>query len=148
MNTKRDLPESIDQYPHIVPITTRWSDNDVYGHINNVVYYSYFDTAANHFLIHRGGLDIDNSPVIGVVVESKCNYHQALQFPENLRAGVRVDKLSDRAVTYGIGIFRENESEAAANGHFVHVFVDRESRRPVMIPDELREALNSILIPA
>lgn len=138
--------ETIDRYPYIVPVTTRWSDNDLYGHINNVTYYSYFDTAANHFLIHAGGLDIERAPVIGVVVESKCSYHAALQYPENLRVGVRVDRLGNRSVTYSIGIFREEEDAPAANGYFVHVFVDRETRRPVAIPDGLRTALERIRI--
>lgn len=141
MDTPRD---TVDRYPYIVPITTRWSDNDIYGHVNNVAYYSYFDTAANHFLIHRGGLDIENGPVIGLVVESKCTYHAALQYPENLRAGVRVDRLGDRSVTWGIGIFRENDDRPAANGYFVHVFVDRETRKAVAIPPEIRKALSEI----
>ena len=135
---------SLTDYPYVVPITTRWNDNDVYGHINNVAYYSFFDTAANHFLIHRGGLDIANAPVIGLVVESKCNYHAPLAYPQPLRAGVRVDKLGNRAVTYGIAIFTETDERAAANGHFVHVFVDRVTRAAVPIPPALRAALETI----
>jgi acyl-CoA thioester hydrolase len=119
-------------------------DNDVYGHINNVVYYSYFDTAANHFLIREGGLDIERSPVIGLVVESHCHYHEALAYPDALRAGLRVDKLGNRSVTYGIGIFREHGELSAAHGSFVHVFVDRQTRRPVPIPEPLRAALARI----
>jgi acyl-CoA thioester hydrolase len=139
-------PERIEQYPYIVPITTRWMDNDVYGHVNNVTYYSYFDTAANCFLIREAGLDIHASPIIALVVESHCQYHQALSYPEPLRAGVRVDKLGNRSVTYGIGIFRETEAEAAAHGSFVHVFVDRHTRRAVPIPDPMRRALAGILV--
>jgi acyl-CoA thioester hydrolase len=135
-------------YSYVTAITTRWMDNDVYGHINNVAYYSFFDTAANRFLIERGGLDIAHASVIGLVVESKCQYHAALAYPEPLRAGVRVDRLGQRAVTYGIAIFAEADDRAAAHGHFVHVFVDRKTRTPVAIPDALRAALASIEAPA
>jgi acyl-CoA thioester hydrolase len=135
-----ERPE-ISAYPFHTSITTRWSDNDIYGHINNVVYYSYFDSAANLFLIREGGLDIARGDVIGVVVESKCEYHAPLAYPEPVRAGVRVDKLGNRAVTYGIAIFSETDPRAAAHGHFVHVFVDRATRTPVPIPPRLREAL-------
>lgn len=139
-----DSPETIDNYPYIVPLTTRWSDNDLYAHVNNVAFSSYFDTAANHYLIQRGGLDIENAAAIAVVVESKCVYHRPLQYPQDLRVGVRVDRLGDHSVTWGIGIFSEVQSEAAAEGYFVHVFVDRESRRPTEIPESLRAALKEI----
>jgi acyl-CoA thioester hydrolase len=134
----------IDDYPYVIDITTRWNDNDVYGHVNNVTYYSYFDTAANTFLIERGGLDIHTADVIGLVVESACSYHAPVAFPDALRAGVRVDKLGNRAVTYGIGIFTADSDEAVANGHFVHVFVERDSRTSTAIPDGIRAALESI----
>jgi acyl-CoA thioester hydrolase len=130
-------------YPYITPITTRWMDNDIYGHINNVAYYSFFDTAANRFLIENG-LDIATGGTIGLVVESKCHYHAALAYPQQLRAGVRVDKLGSRAVTYGIAIFDDTDERAAAHGYFVHVFVDRTTRQPTPIPDRLRSALASI----
>jgi len=120
-------------------------DNDVYGHVNNVVYYSYFDTAANHYLIHEGGLDIHASQVIAVVVESTCRYHAPVAFPEPVRAGVRVDRLGQRSVTYGIGIFRGESEVAAADGTFVHVFVDRAARTPAPIPATIRAALERIL---
>jgi acyl-CoA thioester hydrolase len=137
---------TIDEYPYVIDITTRWMDNDVYGHVNNVTYYSYFDTAANSFLIERGGLDIHDADVIGLVVESACSYHAPVAFPDRLRAGVRVDKLGNRAVTYGIGIFTADSDEAVANGHFVHVFVERESRTSTAIPDRIRTALESISV--
>ncbi|WNG22145.1 acyl-CoA thioesterase [Cystobacter fuscus] len=120
-------------------------DNDAYGHINNVTYYSYFDTVANHYLIHEGGLDILASPVIGLVVESKCSYHAPLAYPDALRAGLRVDKLGNRSVTYGIGIFKQGEERASAHGYFVHVFVDRHTRKAVAIPERLRAALERLL---
>ncbi len=138
--------ETSDRYRYFLPITTRWMDNDAYGHINNVTYYSYFDTVANHFLIHEGGLEILASPVIGLVVESKCSYRAPLAYPDRLRAGLRVDKLGTRSVTYGIGIFKEGEEQAAAHGYFVHVFVDRDSRKAVAIPERLREALARISV--
>ncbi|MBX3160790.1 MAG: acyl-CoA thioesterase [Deltaproteobacteria bacterium] len=131
-------------YPFVTPITTRWSDNDIYGHVNNVVYYSYFDSAANLYLIREGGLDPAASPVIGLVVESKCEYHAPLAYPTPLRAGVRVDRLGTRAVTYGIAIFDDTDDRAAAHGHFVHVFVDRVTRTSVPIPERLRTALARI----
>ena len=131
-------------YPHHASLTTRWMDNDVYGHVNNVTYYSYFDTVANEYLIAHGGLDIERSPVIGLVVESGCSYHASVAYPQRLRAGLRVDRLGNRAVTYGIGIFAEDSDEAVAHGHFVHVFVDRGTRTSVPIPEELRGALAAI----
>jgi acyl-CoA thioester hydrolase len=134
-----------DDYRYFVPITTRWMDNDVYGHVNNVTYYSYFDTVANHFLIQQGGLDIHTAPVIGLVVESMCSYHAPVAYPDELKAGLRVDKLSTRSVTYGIGIFTRDGNSAVAQGHFVHVFVDRDTRKAAPIPDRLREALTTLV---
>jgi acyl-CoA thioester hydrolase len=134
-------------YPYRAAITTRWNDNDVYGHVNNVAYYSYFDSAANLFLIREGGLDIHAGAIIGLVVESACHYHAPVAYPDALVAGVRVDRLGRRAVTYGIAIFRDGEDEAAvAHGHFVHVFVDRVTRVPVEIPDGMRVALERIAV--
>lgn len=138
--------EPISAYPHVSVLTTRWMDNDVYGHVNNVTYYSYFDTAANSYLIEAGGLDIDRSPVIGLVVESSCRYHAPVAYPQRLRAGVRVDRLGNRSVTYGIGIFTEDDDLAVADGHVVHVFVDRETRSPVAIPAGVRRALEQLVV--
>ena len=132
-------------YRYACDIPTRWMDNDVYGHVNNVTYYSYFDTAANLFLIREGGLDIHAGLVIGLVVESRCAYHEAVSYPETLTARLRVDRLGARAVTWGIGIFRADGELAAAEGHFVHVFVDRASRTSVAIPERIREALTTIV---
>jgi acyl-CoA thioester hydrolase len=131
-------------YKYFVPITTRWMDNDAYGHVNNVTYYSWFDTAANHYLVHEGGLDIHTSPVIGVVVESGCRYHEPVAYPDPVEVGVRVDELRNRAVRYGIAVFRPSAEEAIAEGHFVHVFVDRTTRKPVRIPDAMRAALERL----
>lgn len=143
----RPEPEHASRYAAFVPITTRWMDNDVYGHVNNVVFYSFFDTAANHVLIHRTGLDPIASEAIALVVESRCTYHRPLAYPEVLRAGVRVDKLGRSSVTWGIGVFREGDEESAAHGQFVHVFVDRASRRPVPIPPHVRAVLERLIRP-
>jgi acyl-CoA thioester hydrolase len=133
-------------YRHFSPITTRWMDNDVYGHVNNVTYYSYFDTAANAYLIAEGGLDIHAAPVIALVVESACAYHAPVAYPTPLRAGLRVDRLGARAVTYGLAIFTEASDAAVAHGHFVHVFVDRATRTAVAIPASIRAALERIVV--
>jgi acyl-CoA thioester hydrolase len=119
-------------------------DNDIYGHVNNVTYYSYFDTAANRYLIEEGGLDISDGRIVGYVVNSGCQYHAPITYPEELEAGVRVDRLGNSSVQYGIAIFRRGEESAAAHGHFVHVFVEREHNRPVPIPDNLRTALERL----
>ncbi len=134
-------------YRYFQPITTRWMDNDLYGHVNNVTYYSYFDTVANHFLIEEGGLDIVDAPVIGVVVSSNCQYRRSVAYPQRLDAGLRVDRLGTTSVTYGIAIFAEAEAEVSAFGQFVHVFVERASNRPVPIPAAIRAALEVIVVP-
>ena len=143
----REAPETKGRYPHFLTVPTRWMDNDVYGHVNNVVYYSYFDTVVNGYLISCGALDIERSPVIGLVVETQCRYFKPLTFPDAVRAGLRVARLGTSSVRYEIGIFRNDEETAAAQGHFVHVYVDRESRRPTTLPSELKEALERISIP-
>lgn len=130
-------------YPHVTSLTTRWTDNDVYGHVNNATYYSYFDSTANEFLI-ANGLDIHGGPVIALVVESWCQFHAPSAYPAQLRAGLRVDKLGNRAVTYGLAIFEADDDAALAHGYFTHVFVDRESRTPTPIPDHLRNALETL----
>ncbi|UXA17987.1 thioesterase family protein [Mycobacterium sp. SMC-4] len=137
-------PPTAANYRYFVPITTRWMDNDVYGHVNNVTYYSYFDTVANHFLITAAGLDIHGGPVIALVVESACTYHAPVAYPDELRAGLRVDRLGNRSVTYGVAIFRGADESAVAHGHFVHVFVDRDTRRAVAIPPRIRAMLAEI----
>jgi acyl-CoA thioester hydrolase len=131
-------------YPHRALITTRWKDNDVYGHVNNVEYYSFFDTVINQYLIAEGGLDIAAGTVIGVCAESHCSYHGPLAFPGTVDAGLRVGHLGRSSVRYEIELREHGAGEAAAEGWFVHVFVDRESRRPVAIPDRLRSALEAL----
>ena len=138
--------ETRDRYPHFLSIQTRWSDNDIYGHVNNVTYYSYFDTVVNCFLIDQGGLDIETDSVIGVAVETMCKFNKPLAYPEVLEVGLRVGKLGNSSVRYEIGIFQEGAAEAAAMGHFVHVFVDRATGKPAPIPDAIRSALERIKV--
>ncbi|MGB3620028.1 acyl-CoA thioesterase [Ketobacter sp. MCCC 1A13808] len=139
-------PISRSDYKIFYPISTRWMDNDIYGHVNNVTYYSYFDSAVNQYLIERGGLDIHNAPVVGYVVNSSCNYLSGIAYPEKIEAGLRVIKLGNSSVTYGVGIFREGEESACAFGDFIHVFVNRAENRSVPIPDQIRSALQELLI--
>lgn len=134
-----------DEYRYFIPITTRWHDNDIYGHVNNVTYYSYFDSVANHYLIHEGKLDIHHGDTIGLVVNSGCSYHAALAFPDELEGALRINRLGNSSVEYGIAIFKKGEKKAAAEGHFVHVFVNRDTRRPTSMPETLRQALKNIL---
>ena len=131
-------------YRHFHPITTRWMDNDAYGHVNNVVYYSWFDTVVNQFLIAHGVLDVERSPVIGLVIETSCNYFASVAFPDRVSAGLRVARLGNSSVRYEVGIFRNDEDSASAQGHFVHVYVDRSSRRPAPIPEDMRALLQTI----
>lgn len=140
-----DLPTR-ESYRWFMPITTRWMDNDIYGHVNNVHYYSYFDTVANNYLIHEAGLDIHNGDIIGYIVNSQCDYKKAIAFPEKIEGGFRVNRLGNSSVEYGIAIFKEGESDCCAFGTFTHVFVDRETERPVPIPEQMRAALESMLV--
>jgi acyl-CoA thioester hydrolase len=133
-------------YKHFLAIPTRWMDNDIYGHVNNVTYYSYFDTVINEYLIREGGLDIHNGTVIGLAVETFCKFHQSLTFPEVIDAGLRVGKLGNSSVRYEIGLFRQGHDEPAATGHFVHVFVDRPTQKPVPIPDALRACMQKLFV--
>lgn len=134
-------PDTRAAYRHFQEITTRWADNDVYGHVNNVVYYSYFDTVVNRYLIEQGVLDPAAGDTIGLVIETQCNYFGSLSFPDTVVAGLRVARLGNTSVRYEVGLFRNHETVAAAQGHFVHVYVDRQSRRPVPLPGPLRRAL-------
>ncbi len=131
-------------YGHFLRIPTRWMDNDVYGHVNNVVYYSYFDTVINKYLIDEGGLDFANDSVIGIAVETHCQFKRSLQFPDSIDAGLRVGHVGNSSVRYEIGLFREGDEAVAAVGHFVHVFVERTSQAPVRIPAGIRAALERL----
>jgi acyl-CoA thioester hydrolase len=141
-----DAPLPRDAYRRFLAIPTRWMDNDAYGHVNNVTYYSYFDTAVNEHLIREGGLDLHRGAAIGLVVETSCRFHRALSFPETIEAGLRVAHLGTSSVEYAIGLFREGDVAPAASGRFVHVWVDRTSRRPTPVPARIRAALQSLVV--
>jgi acyl-CoA thioester hydrolase len=130
---------------HFTTIQTRWQDNDVFGHVNNVVYYAWFDTAVNGWLIDRGLLDPAASSIIGLVVETGCSYAESVAFPEPVSIGIAIDRLGSSSVRYRIGVFREHGDLAIAQGHFTHVYVDRASQRPVPIPDAIRAAMARLL---
>ena len=140
----RPVPQGRADYRHAREITTRWMDNDAYGHVNNVVYYSYFDTVVNDWLIRQGLLDVDKGALIGLVVETGCHYFESLTYPETVTAALRVAHLGNSSVRYEIALFGEGRARAAAQGHFVHVYVDRESRRPTPLPDAWRRALATL----
>lgn len=144
----RPQPVERSRFPHFVAITTRWMDNDVYGHLNNVVYYSFFDTAVNQFLIEQGALDIEAGPSIGLVVHTQCDYFSSLSFPGQVEAGLRVSTTGHSSVQYEIGLFGAGEEMSAACGRFVHVYVDRQTRRPAPLPQALRRALARLYTPA
>ncbi|NML62413.1 acyl-CoA thioesterase [Massilia sp. RP-1-19] len=131
-------------FPHFCEIATRWMDNDVYGHVNNVVYYSYFDTAVNQFLIANGVLDIRQGEIVGFVVDSGCSYFSPIAFPDTVHVGMRVARLGNSSVRYEIGIYRNDDAAPAAVGHFVHVYVERSSNRTVPIPPRVRDVLETI----
>ena len=140
----KSLPQLRSAYRHFLPIATRWMDNDVYGHVNNVVYYSYFDTVVNEYLISQGALDIANSPVIGLVVETGCSYFASIAFPEKIDAGLRVARIGNSSVRYEVALFREGGEESVAQGHFVHVYVDRATMKPQALGAALKAALQRI----
>ncbi|MCL6241708.1 acyl-CoA thioesterase [Acinetobacter amyesii] len=125
---------------------TRWADNDMYGHVNNVTYYSYFDTAANALLIQHAGFDLRNTPIIGLVVDSACSFLQELSYPEIIEVGVAIEKIGNSSLRYDLAIFKQGQNEAAAQGHFVHVFVDRQTRKSTSIPEDMRDALTQFLL--
>ena len=140
------LPTRAD-YRFFLPIPTRWMDNDIYGHVNNVTYYSYFDTVVARFLLGSGAINLVDSAVIGVVVETQCRFHAPIAFPDDITAGLRVERIGNTSIRYGIGIFRAEEPTVSAEGHFVHVYVDRATqRRPTPLPDALREAASGLLV--
>ena len=140
--------ETRSRYAHFLAIPTRWMDNDAYGHVNNVVYYSFFDTVVNEYLVDNAGLDIAASDVIGVVAETMCRFRASVSFPAIVHAGLRVAHVGKSSVRYEIGIFGGDDDAAAATGYFVHVYVDRATRRPVPVPDRVRAALELLVVTA
>lgn len=146
--TARASPLTRSHYLTFETLTTRWMDNDVYGHVNNVVYYSFFDTAVNRYLIHAGVLDIHQGAVIGLVVETQCHYFTPLQFPQVIEAGLRVAHVGRSSVRYEVGLFAAQEPLTAAAGHFVHVYVDRQTRRPTPLPPPWVQVLSKLQDPS
>ena len=146
MTTSRPAPHRRADYRAFRSIPTRWADNDVYGHVNNVVYYSWFDTAVNAHLIEHGVLDIHGGSTIGLVIETQCNYFAPLAFPQIVEAGVRVAQAGTSSVRYEIALFAEGAETAAAQGHFVHVYVDRVTQRPVPLPVSLRTVVDELQV--
>ena len=140
----KPTPNVLTSYPHTLSIPTRWADNDVYGHINNSVYYFYFDTVVNRWLIDEGLLEVGKSEIIGLVVETSCNYFSPISFPDNVTAGLRVAKIGTSSARYEIGLFRNDETTASAQGHFVHVYVGEASRRPAPLSDRMKKTLREI----
>jgi len=145
LSEPKSQPEPRANYRVFRPIGTRWMDNDVYGHVNNVVYYSWFDTAVNAHLIEQGVLDIHHGQTIGLVVETQCNYFAPLAFPQTVEAGIRVARLGKSSVRYEVGLFAQGEALTAAKGHFIHVYVDRQSRRPTALPANFKHVLEQLL---
>jgi len=141
----RPAPLGRDAYRHFTTITTRWADNDAYGHVNNTVYYEWFDTVVNRWLVGEGLLDIERGDPIGLVVQTGCSYFEPLAFPGNVEAGLAVERLGSSSVTYRIGIFPEGSPEPAAQGHFTHVYVGRDTRRPTPLPEAWRTRLGALL---
>lgn len=141
----KSQPEPRANYRVFRSIGTRWMDNDVYGHVNNVVYYSWFDTAVNAHLIDQGVLDIHYGQTIGLVIETQCNYFAPLAFPQTVEAGIRVARLGNTSVRYEVGLFAQGEALTAAKGHFIHVYVDRQSRRPTPLPANFKHVLEQLL---
>ena len=142
----QNQPTERKDYKCFYPISTRWMDNDVYGHINNVTYYSYFDSTVNKYLIENAELDIFNSKIVGYVVNSSCNYLASLSFPDEIETGLRVNRIGNSSVTYGIGVFKKRESEVSAYGEFTHVFINRSEKKSNLIPIKIRGALEKLLI--
>ena len=143
-SSARPQPEPRSAYRAFREIGTRWADNDVYGHVNNVVYYSWFDTAVNAHLIEHGALDIHHGDTIGLVIETQCNYFAPLAFPQAVEAGLRVGHMGSSSVRYEVGLFAQGEGQTAARGHFVHVYVDKATRRPVPLSPALKRVLETL----
>ena len=143
----RTPPATRDAFAHFTAIDTRWSDNDAYRHVNNVVYYGFFDTAVNRLLIEAGALDLEHSPAVGLVVETQCRYFAPISFPDRVHVGLRVARLGSSSVRYELAVFRNDEPSASAEGHFVHVYVDRASNRPVPVPEAVRRVTTPLLRP-
>ena len=134
-----------DDYQKFYPLSTRWMDNDMFGHINNVVYYSFFDTAVTHFLIETGILRLKNNPIVFYVVHTSCNFITSLSYPEEIEAGIMLKKIGKTSITYGVSVFKKGAISAAAYGEFIHVLVDRNSNKATLIPEDIRQKIKSLM---
>ena len=141
----RPQPLPLSDFRHVTDISTRWMDNDVYGHVNNAVYYSFFDTTVSGYLLQSGAVSFVDSAVIGLAVESKCSYFAPISFPDRVRGALKVGHLGTSSVRYDVGIFRNDEQTASAQGYFIHVYVDRATNRPVPLPEKLKTVLGPLL---
>jgi acyl-CoA thioester hydrolase len=140
----RPVPRGRDAYRWFMTVAMRWSDNDAYGHVNNTIFYQWFDTAVNHWLVEAGLLDIEHGDPIGLVVETGCSYFAPLSFPGEVEIGIAVDRLGSSSVTYRIGVFGAGQADPASQGHFTHVYVARDSRRPTTLPENWRSKLKTL----
>jgi acyl-CoA thioester hydrolase len=145
-NTDRPKPDLRAAYAQLVTMSTRWADNDVYGHVNNTVYYQWFDTAVNEVLIREGAIDIESGDVIGLVVDTQCSFFAPVSFPDRISVGIKAVRSGSTSVRYRLAVFRDDAREACAQGHFVHVYVDRVTRRPVALPELLRAVVEKLMI--
>ena len=142
----RPTPPNRNDYPHFLKIPTRWNDNDIYGHVNNAVYYYFIDTVVNCYLINNDLLDLKTQKIIGLAVETGCKFFSSIEYPDIVHAGLRITKLGNSSVVFDVGMFKNDEPTAAAQGHFVHVYVAEKTRRPVKISDKMREKLTEIVV--
>ena len=139
-------PSHISQYNYFCQLSTRWNDNDIYGHMNNIIYYALFDTAVNKWLIKNKLIDIKNGQNIGLIVQSGCNYFSSFEYPENINAGIRVTKIGKSSVRYEVGLFKEKEELSSADGFFIHVYVDRKTNKPIALNYDFKNALDIIFV--
>ena len=139
-------PSHISEYNYFCELSTRWNDNDIYGHMNNIIYYALFDTAVNKWLIKNKLVDIKNGQNIGLIVQSGCNYFSSFEYPENINAGIRVTKIGKSSVRYEVGLFKEKEELSSADGFFIHVYVDRKTNKPIALDYNFKNALDTIFV--
>lgn len=139
-------PTHISEYNYFCQLSTRWNDNDIYGHMNNIIYYALFDTAVNKWLIKNKLIDIKNGQNIGLIVQSGCNYFSSFEYPENINAGIRVTKIGKSSVRYEVGLFKEKEELSSADGFFIHVYVDRKTNKPIALDYNFKNTLDTIFV--
>ena len=142
----KKIPSHISEYNYFCQLSTRWNDNDIYGHMNNIIYYALFDTAVNKWLIKNNLIDIKNGQNIGLIVQSGCNYFSSFEYPENINAGIRITKIGKSSVRYEVGLFKEKEELSSADGFFIHVYVDRKTNKPIALDYNFKNTLDTIFV--